>query len=295
MDHLKPGSKEKEAFFSKDHQGKANHNGKTCQPNNLTGESRASSKSRLSMTSTKSGVSAKSTKSSKSLDKSLMAFKNVENAKSHLAVVLRKYSTILFLLGMSAAFVAILDSQVTKLRLDIEATKKDKTKADIYLGVEIGCKAVISLLSIATGIYLYFYYVAVFTSGQLKHIYADVGTFLTTPLLFDFIIEFVICVVHIPPGISVAPEAQLIVFARFYLVGRFLKQKHSLMNSKSTRFLASVTKTELSSMFLVKTYFMHSPFLMTIAAYFITVLLGSYLVYMVEADMSYKVRCSLLL
>ena len=41
---------------------------------------------------------------------------------------------------------------------------------------------------------------------------------------------------------------------RLYLLGRYLKEKHELMNSPSTRFLASVTKTELTSIFL----FLHS-------------------------------------
>ena len=103
-----------------------------------------------------------------------------------------------------------------------------------------------------------------------------------------------ICILHVPPlttectGIS--PKTQIVVFVRIYLVGRFLRQKHELMNSQSTRFLASVTKTELSSMFLFKTFFMQYPFQMIFLGYTILLFIGGYGLWLIEDRYTYLVR-----
>lgn len=228
----------------------------------------------------------------------VLDFKNIETAKSHVKETLKKYSTILFVLGAIAGCLSIVDSQITiwrrkkiaRVQNSNETLLKDLETLDIFTGIQISARSVISILSITTTIYLYIYYSHLHTLAVLRNVIAPSSGFWCSKLMISFVIETIICLVHIPPGIESFPEeAQLIVFSRFYLIARFLKQKHKLMNSKSTRFLASVTKTDLSSVFLLKTYFMRKPFILIISTYLVTVVLGGYAVYLVEEEKSYVV------
>ena len=234
----------------------------------------------------------------RTFDTTIVEFKNIETAKSHLKGTLKKYSTILFALGCFAALAAIIGSQITNLKRKVvvqikinnSTSKDDMNLLDIYTGIQVSTRSVISILSCTTVIYLYIYYTHLYTLSVLRNIYPHGFGFWFTPLAYKFIFESIVCLIHVPPGIYIFPEeAQLIVFSRLYLVGRFLRQKHKLVNSKSTRFLASVTKTELTSIFLLKTYFMRNPFLLIISAYLITVTLGGYGVYLVEQEHTYVV------
>ena len=233
-------------------------------------------------------------------ENTVVEFKNIETAKSHVKETLKKYSTILFMLGAIAGLLSIVDSQITiwrrrkilQITTSNETLLEDVEKLDLYTGVQISARSVISILSVTTTIYLYIYYSHLYTLAVLRNTLPPNNGFWCSNLFIFFIIEVIICLVHIPPGIDVFPEeAQLIVISRFYLIARFLKQKHKLMNSKSTRFLASVTKTDLSSVFLLKTYFMRNPFILIITTYMVTVVFGGYAVHLVEKEKSYVVCC----
>ena len=234
----------------------------------------------------------------KSHETTVLEFKNLETAKSHIKETLKKYSTILFALGAIAGFLSIIDSQITiwrrrivlRIREDNKTTLSTLNTLDVYTGIQVSARSAISILSVTTAIYLYIYYSHVHTLAVIRNIIPPNSGFWFSKLALLFFVELLVCLVHIPPGIHIFPEeAQLIVFSRFYLIARFLKQKHKLMNSKSTRFLASVTKTDLSSVFLLKTYFMRNPFILIISTYMITVLFGGYAVYLVEKKFSYVV------
>ena len=234
-------------------------------------------------------------------ENTVLEFKNIETAKSHVKETLKKYSTILFMLGAIAGLLSIVDSQITIWRRRKIAVVKnsnhtllsDLERLDLYTGVQISARSIISILSVTTTIYLYIYYSHLYTLAVLRNTLPPNNGFWCSKLFIFFVIEVIICLVHIPPGINAFPEeAQLIVFSRFYLIARFLKQKHKLMNSKSTRFLASVTKTDLSSVFLLKTYFMRNPFMLIITTYMVTVVFGGYAVYLVEKQKSYVVCIS---
>ena len=237
-------------------------------------------------------------------ENTVLEFKNIETAKSHIKETLKKYSTILFVLGAVAAFLSIVDSQITiwrrrkilKIRSSNETQLTDLERLDLYTGVQISARSIISILSVTTTIYLYIYYSHLHTLSVLRNTLPPSNGFWFSKLFISFLIEIIVCLVHIPPGINAFPEeAQLIVFSRFYLIARFLKQKHKLMNSKSTRFLASVTKTDLSSVFLLKTYFMRQPFILIVSTYMITVVFGGYAVYLVEREKSYVVSIAVLI
>eukprot|EP00112_Aurelia_sp_Birch-Aquarium-sp1_P006221 Seg1690.9 transcript_id=Seg1690.9/GoldUCD/mRNA.D3Y31 product="Small conductance calcium-activated potassium channel protein 3" protein_id=Seg1690.9/GoldUCD/D3Y31 len=232
----------------------------------------------------------------KSHETTVLEFKNLETAKSHVKGTLKKYSTILFALGAIAGFLSIIDSQITiwrrrmvfRIRAENKTTLSTLNTLDIYTGIQVSARSAISILSVTTAIYLYIYYSHVHTLAIMRNIVPPNSGFCFSKLALLFFVELIVCLIHIPPGIHIFPEeAQLIVFSRFYLIARFLKQKHKLMNSKSTRFLASVTKTDLSSVFLLKTYFMRNPFILIISTYMITVLFGGYAVYLVEKKISY--------
>ena len=233
----------------------------------------------------------------KSLDSgAVLTFRNVESAKSHIKGTLQKYSTVLCFLGVTAALTAIVDTQISRTMYyahvnPVNQTSSTTTDKKVYHVTQIAARTVILVLSVAAAVYLYLYYRTIHTLGVIKHTYYPGSSLFGTVLVYKFLLEVALCLAHVPPGVGllVPPEVQLIVFLRFYLIARFLRQKHKLMNSKSTRLLASVTKTELSSMFLIKTYFMRSPFVLIISLYFLIVTLGGYLVFMVERTNNYLV------
>ena len=218
----------------------------------------------------------------------VLEFKNAEIAKSQVKESLTKYATILFALGASAGCLSILDTQITR---KIGESNKSSNTLAIYTGIQISARTIISILSVATAIYLYLHYSQIHTLRVLRNIIPPESGFWWSRLALLFLIELTVCFIHIPPGTRFFPEeTQLIVFSRFYLIVRFVKQKHKLKNSKSTRFLASVTRTDLSSsVFLLKIYFLRNPFILVIGTYIITILVGGFAVYVVEKKISYLV------
>lgn len=239
-------------------------------------------------------------------------FHGIEQQKTMVRKRLKFYATLLFFLAVIATALALVDTQMTiKWEREMDVLKnarvnetfpkisghKFKTvKESLYTYRVIGItmKSLISVVSIATCFALYLYYKNLFYLKTVRFFYPkDMSFFRATPLVKKMLIECCICILHVPPFmdyvVAIPNQVQVLVFLRLYLLGRYIKEKHELMNSQSTRFLASVTKTELTSMFLFKTFFMQYPFQMILLAYVILLFIGGYGVWLIEERYSYLV------
>lgn len=241
-----------------------------------------------------------------SFGEDVSGFQYTEQSKTIVKKKLVFHATVLFSLVVLVVLAALADTRISDNLRAMRETRKElnvsnakinlasQEKIRTYAMLEVILKSFISVLSLGTIVALYCYYRAIFMLKILRNFYPTTMSFINaTPLLYKFLIETFICILHVPPYTTgedgISPKAQIVVFLRIYLIGRFLRQKHELMNSQSTRFLASVTKTELSSMFLFKTFFMQYPFQMIFLGYTILLFIGGYGLWLVEEKYSYLV------
>lgn len=245
----------------------------------------------------------------------LSGFQHQEQEKTIVRKNLRWHATFLFFLAVVATAIVLLDTQM-KVQWIKQSTflssldpvgplnttddllnnqlQTELDKLELYRNVGIGLKAMLSVVSILTCVSLLYYYRNLFRMKKVRHFFPQKMSFLrATPLVKKYLIECAICLFHVPPYldlyVEVPNEVQVFALLRLYLLGRYLKEKHELMNSQSTRFLASVTKTELTGMFLFKTFFMQYPFQLILLAYFILLFIGGYGVWMIEDQYTYLV------
>ena len=242
---------------------------------------------------------------SNSVVRDIAGFQTAEHEKTVVRKNLRWHATLLFILAVMSTGLVLLDTQIKILWLrqqtlfisleeDTPAAGGETDKRELYKNIGIAAKSILSVISIITCISLWYYYKNLFRMKKVRHFYPPKMSFIrATPLVKKYAIECIICLFHVPPMldmyVDIPNEVQMIVILRLYLLGRYLKERHELMNSQSTRFLASVTKTELTSMFLFKTFFMQYPFQLILLAYVILLFIGGYGVWMIENRYSYLV------
>ena len=241
----------------------------------------------------------------------ISGFQQQEEEKTAVRKDLRWHATFLFFLAVSATAIVLLDTQIKILwnrerdfldTLDKNTTDTEQRKIiengidkmDLYKKLGIALKSLLTVSSILSCVSLLYYYRNLFRLKKIRHFFPRKMSFLRcTPLVKKYLIECLICLFHVPPFLDlyvyVPNEVQVFVILRLYLLGRYLKEKHDLMNSQSTRFLASVTKTELTSMFLFKTFFMQYPFQLILLAYVILLFIGGYGVWLIENRYTYQV------
>lgn len=237
-----------------------------------------------------------------SLDQTFVSFRDVDSAKRYYHRRLRILSTLSSAMGIIAVIVAILDIECTRIReKDIAESKNISHSNEILsltgdsLGLAgIVLKGTISLLSVLTCITLYKIYMTTRKLYVVKNLYHESESFLTSSLLLKYCLETLVCLIHVPPfvdnlGVRYIYKIQLLVLLRLYLVTRCVKERSQLFNNQSTNLLASVTKTDISSRFLVKTYFLKEPFLLIFTFYTLNVFLGGYCVYVIEDSPPYLV------
>lgn len=237
-----------------------------------------------------------------SLDQTFVSFRDVDSAKRHYHRRLRILSSLSTAMGILAVIFAIVDIECTRIRQktiaesqNISHSNEVLSLTDDSLGLAgIVLKGTISLLSVLTCITLYKIYMTTRKLYVVKNLYHESESFLTSSLLLKYCLETLICLIHVPPfvdnlGVRYVYKIQLLVLLRLYLVTRCVKERSQLFNNQSTNLLASVTKTEVSSRFLVKTYFLKEPFLLIFTFYTLNVFLGGYCVYVIEDSPPYLV------
>ena len=293
----------------------ANHTNKTTNSKKQRRQSNGASTPLRKKITWKMSMAFLSSRSNSGLERvDISGFQLQEREKTAVRKNLKWHATFLFFLAVVATGIVLLDTQIKvqweKQRAFLDSmdlvvsqntTEQRHTqlqteldKLDTYKNTGIGLKAMLSAVSILTCISLLYYYRNLFRMKKVRHFFPQKMSFVrATPLMKKYLIECAICLFHVPPYldlyVEIPNEVQIFVLLRLYLLGRFLKEKHELMNSQSTRFLASVTKTELTSMFLFKTFFMQYPFQMILLAYIILLFIGGYGVWMIENQYTYLV------
>lgn len=242
----------------------------------------------------------------------LMGFQHIETQKTIIRKNQRRYALLLFICGLLSIGIVIADTQISgslkvqrdnykkalhnlsMLNMSKELLSEEYSQIQLFSILEKFSKSFLSVLSLALCITLYYYYRNLLGLKIIRN-YLPRGISLVraTPLLKRFFIECLVCIFHIPPFVSdyvsIPFQLQLFAFIRLYHIARYLKERHELMNSQATRFLASVTKTELTSMFLFKTFFMQYPFQLILLAYIILLFIGGYAVCLIESRYTYLV------
>ncbi|XP_070558128.1 intermediate conductance calcium-activated potassium channel protein 4-like [Ptychodera flava] len=142
-------------------------------------------------------------------------------------------------------------------------------------------KIAISVDSVLTVAALYYFYYKQCRMLIIKHHLPETATVLTSPLRGYYLVELFVCAFHVPPLLDtyVPAELQLLIFLRFYLTARYMREHNEMAKSKSTRFLASVMQTELQSSFLIKSYFLKHPFVMIFIFYCLNIFGVGYAVF----------------
>lgn len=220
-------------------------------------------------------------------DQSLLSFREADSAKRTLKGRLQWISSAVATMGFLSVVLAIVDIELAS-RLDgASHSMKDPVRI-----TELVVTSCLSLVSIFTCFVMFQLYSAELRLLVLKNVYHKSEGLWTTSLFPTFLVESVICIIHVPPmaiELGVPYKLQLLVFLRIYLVTRYVKEHSRFINNKGTAFFASVTKTEISTTFLVKAYFLKYPFVLIGIIYSLNVFLGGYFVYVIEDSLSYMV------
>lgn len=242
-----------------------------------------------------------SVRSESSLDQTLVSFRDVDAIKKIYHRRARILAGLSYGFGLVAVILAIIDIEVTRRRRE-KNTNEVKGKLDVLkdplrlTGVIL--KGCLSLVSIITCIVIYKIYMNTRRLYIIRNLYHETESFITSNLFPKFFVECVICLFHVPPfvddlDVPYMYKFQLLVLLRLYLSTRFLRERSELFHNQATNLLASVTKTDISSSFLVKTYFLKEPFKLIFTFYTLNVFLGGYCVYVIEESHSYLVsKCS---
>lgn len=234
-------------------------------------------------------------RSDSSLDQTLVSFRDVDAIKKIYHRRMRVLSGISFAFALLAAVLAIIDIEITRRRRARGPTASTETLAgDTGRLTGVVLKGILSLLSIMTAIVIHNIYMNARRINIIRNLYHESEGFLTSSLFPKYCIECVVCLIHVPPfvdelGVPYVYKLQLLVLLRLYLATRCLRERSELFHNQATNLLASVTKTDISSSFLVKTYFLKEPFKLIFTFYSMNVFLGGYCVYVIEESHSYLV------
>ncbi|EDO49636.1 predicted protein [Nematostella vectensis] len=240
-----------------------------------------------------------------SFDQTLRSFRDIDTAKKFFHRRIRILSGLSCLMGVSAVVLAIIDIEIAKHRREkllngqLQVADSLSASKDAFGIAGIVLKAAISLFSLLTCITIFNIYSNTRKLNVVKNLFHESESFLTSrTLLPRFLLETLICLTHIPPyvdDLGIPYKLQLLVFIRLYLLTRCLRERSKFFNNQATSLLASVTKTEISSTFLVKTYFLKEPFKLIFSFYTMNIFLGGYCVYVIEDSHPYLKKIKSLL
>ena len=173
-----------------------------------------------------------------SIGEDVSGFQYTEQNKTLVKKKLVFHASVIFTCVVLVILAALADTQISESLLRMEEnppnfgnTTTTKMKLDFqekkstFRILELILKSFISIVTIGTIVALYCYYRAIFMLKILRNFYPRSMSFLSaTPLLYKFMIETFICILHVPPtgtDIGISPKAQIIVFLRIYFSERF--------------------------------------------------------------------------
>ena len=235
-----------------------------------------------------------------SLDTTLKTIHTMEIVRKIILQHLQRCSTVACWLGFIAATLAVIDVEVTH-RLHLKAgERREKLNFDNLTASEVTSvltKCIISLLTLLMCLNVYLTYVSICKFNIARNLLPDSATVFNSNLLVYYLLESVMCLFHVPPladrYLGISYKMQLIVLVRMYVIARYMKEHNQFTRNKTCLFLASVTRTELTNMFLFKTFLKKMPFRVIVTTYLLNIFLGAYVIYVIEEKDSYLVSIKL--
>ena len=243
-----------------------------------------------------------------SVETTLKTLHSMEIVRKIILQHLQRCSTAACWLGFIAAALAVIDVELThRTHLYLNASEriekfnrsvnfKDLTVSEV---TSVLAKCIISLLTLLMCINVYLTYVSICKFNIARNLLPDSATIFNSNLLVYYLLESVMCLLHVPPfldhHLGISYKLQLLVLVRMYVIARYMKEHNQFTRNKTCLFLASVTRTELTNMFLFKTFLKKMPFRVIVTTYLLNIFLGAYVIYVVEEKESYLVSIDCLM
>ena len=237
----------------------------------------------------KSTLRKPSTSKLDNFNQTIQSFRDTDTAKKHYKRRTKMLSSVACLMGILAVVLALVDIELTIRGTD---TGEDLSANDLrvilsnpYRLAAVVVKSTLSFLSLLTSITICRMNVNELKYLVVRNIYHHSERFIMTSLFPSCLAEVAICLFHVPPLLDyhgVPYELQLLVFLRLYLIAKYMKEHNMFVDNQATALFASVTQTEISSIFLVKAYFLKFPFRLIFTFYLLNIFLGGYFVYVIE-------------
>lgn len=214
---------------------------------------------------------------------------------------LQKCSTVACCLGFMAAALAVVDVEMTHRHRRQEGNDKyrERLSSDGFYTLNaseiaaVVAKSIISFLTLLMCINIYLTYASICKFNIVRNLLPDSATVFNSNLFVYYMLESLLCLFHVPPLMDRYPgisyKLQLLVLVRVYVIARYMKEHNKFTRNKTCIFLASVTRTELSNMFLFKTFLKKMPFKVIVTTYLLNIFLGAYIIYVIEEKDTYLV------
>jgi len=221
----------------------------------------------------------------------IQSFRDTDAAKKYFKRRTKMLSSAACVMGLLAVALALVDIELTIRGTD---TSEDLSPNDWHVILNnpfrlaaVVVKSMLSVLSLLTSITIYRMNVNELKYLVVRNIYHESEKFVMTSLFPSCLLEVAVCFFHVPPLLDyygLPYELQLLVFLRLYLIAKYVREHNMFVDNQSTALFASVTQTEISSIFLVKAYFLKFPFRLIFTFYLLNIFLGGYFVYVIERN-----------
>lgn len=239
-----------------------------------------------------------------SFESSMKTLYGMEIVRKIILQHLRRCSTVACWFGFISAALAVIDVELTH-HLHLNTNERQQTISSLSTHifraeeiVSVVAKCLISMLTFIMCINIYLTYASICKFDIARNLLPDSATVFNSNLLIYYVFESVLCVFHVPPladrYLGLSYKLQLLVLVRMYAFARYMKEHNQFTRNKTCMFLASVTRTELSNMFLLKTFVKKMPFRVLVSTYLVNIFLGAFVLYVIEAKDSYLVSKRLL-
>lgn len=222
-------------------------------------------------------------------NQALLSFRDSHAAKKLFKRKIKMLSSAACIMGLLSVVLALVDIELTIRGTD---TNENLSPNDLRAVLDnpfrlaaVVVKSMLSVLSLLTSITIYRINVNELSYLVVKNIYHESENFVMTSLFPSCLLELAVCLFHVPPLLDyygMPYELQLLVFLRLYLIATYMKEHNMFVDNQATALFASVTQTEISSIFLVKAYFLKFPFRLIFTFYSLNIFLGGYFVYVID-------------
>ncbi|XP_058960695.1 intermediate conductance calcium-activated potassium channel protein 4 isoform X3 [Pocillopora verrucosa] len=222
-------------------------------------------------------------------DQALLSFRDFDAAKKFYKRRIKMLSSVACVMGLVSAVLALVDIELTTRG---RVSDEELSPGDLRTALDnpnrlaaLVVKSVLSVLSLLTSFTIYRMNVNELSYLIVRNIYHESERFVMTSLFPTCLVEVVLCLFHVPPLLDhygMPYELQLLVFLRLYLMAKYVKEHNMFVDNRATALFASVTQTEISSIFLIKAYFLKFPFQLIFTFYSLNIFLGGYCVYVID-------------